>query len=288
MWLPTGMEDIAGSLPWVAVAVLLEVAAYLSLASERARQGWTRERVTLLAPVPYLLYAWPLHVLDWASVVAILTAIAVVSYWFVLLPRNRFTDTGFVVLMAAPLIFKSFAFVYARPHPDIRLEFLGQLLWIRAGVLAVLNDRKPEGIGFGFWPKLSEWKIGAIAYLALLPVVFALASLTGFATFTWPPWTWQETTLRAVGTFVGIFWVVALSEEFFFRGLLQQWIGIAAASILFGLAHLGFRQFPNWQFALVAGVAGVFYGVAFRRAGGIRAAMVTHALTVTTWRVLFR
>lgn len=58
--------------------------------------------MTLFAPIPYLLYALPFHMLNWASVVAILTAICVASYWFTLLPRNRFTDTGFVVLMAAP------------------------------------------------------------------------------------------------------------------------------------------------------------------------------------------
>ena len=32
---------------------------------------------------------------------------------------------------------------------------------------------------------------------------------------------------------------------------------------------------------------GVVYGLAFRQARGIRASMVTHALTVTTWRVFF-
>lgn len=275
-------------LPWVAAAVLFEVAAYLSLASERARRWWTHERIVLLAPLPYLVYATPSHTVSWASVVAILTAIGLVTYWFTVLSRSRVTDALFFALMAAPVALKLFGYVYARPSPDVRLEFLGQLLWIRAGVLAVLNDRHAEGIGFGFWPAAREWKIGAAFYAILLPIVFALAALTGFATFTWPPWSWQETTVRAVGTFAGILWVVALSEEFFFRGLLQRWIGIAGASILFGLAHLGFRQFPNWQFALVAGVAGIFYGLAFRRAGGIRAAMVTHALTVTTWRVLFR
>lgn len=285
----TGMENIADLLPWIVAAALLEVAAYLSMASEGARQWWTRERITLLAPLPYLVYAWPLGVLNWSSVVVILTAVGLVSYWFIVLPRNRWTDLGFVVLMAAPVITKSFALVYTRPHDRLPLDILGQLLWIRAGVLVVLNDRKPGGIGFGFWPKAREWKIGAIVYLALLPIVFALTSLAGFAKFTWPVWTWQETTLRVVGNFAGIFWVVALSEEFVFRGLLQQWIGIVGASILFGLVHLGFRnQFPNWDMVLVAGVTGVFYGLAYRRAGGIRAAMVTHALTVTTWRVLFR
>jgi len=91
--------------------------------------------------------------------------------------------------------------------------------------------------------------------------------------------------------------VVALSEEFFFRGLLQRWIeewsgwpvvAIGVASALFGLVHLGYRQFPNWQMAVLAGVMGVFYGLAYRTGGGVRAAMVAHALVVTTWKTFFR
>ncbi|MBI5085030.1 MAG: CPBP family intramembrane metalloprotease [Acidobacteria bacterium] len=167
--------------------------------------------------------------------------------------------------MAAPLIFKVFPFIYGPPLPDVRLDFLGQLLWIRTGVITLLRERNPEGVNFGFWPEAREWRTGAVWYAALLPVVFALAWLTGFARPAWPQWEWQETLLRAAATSIGILWVVALSEEFFFRGLLQRWIGIAGASVLFGLAHLGFRQFPNWRFAIVAGVAGVFYGMACPR-----------------------
>jgi membrane protease YdiL (CAAX protease family) len=89
---------------------------------------------------------------------------------------------------------------------------------------------------------------------------------------------------------------IGLGEEFFFRGLLQQWFGawmrsevagLIAASIAFGAVHLWFRAFPNWRFAVLAAVAGVFYGLAYRRAKSIRASMVTHALVVTTWRVFF-
>jgi len=102
--------------------------------------------------------------------------------------------------------------------------------------------------------------------------------------------------LLALGTFFGILCVVALGEEFFFRGLLQQWfrdwsrsevVGVVAASLLVGTVHLWFRPFPNWRFAVLAAVAGVFYGLAFRKAASIRASMVTHALVVTTWRVFF-
>ena len=41
------------------------------------------------------------------------------------------------------------------------------------------------------------------------------------------------------------------------------------------------------QTGVLAAVAGVFYGMAFRTGKGIRAAMVTHALTVTTWKTFF-
>jgi hypothetical protein len=92
-------------------------------------------------------------------------------------------------------------------------------------------------------------------------------------------------------------WVTVLSEEFFFRGLLQQWIqkwtgkpviALALTSILFGLAHLMYPPgFPNWRMVALASVAGVFYGRAFQQGKSIRAAMVTHTLVNVTWRVFF-
>jgi len=101
---------------------------------------------------------------------------------------------------------------------------------------------------------------------------------------------------KIAATFVGVLWVVALSEEFFFRGLLQQWmvewtgrpaVALASTSVLFGAVHLGFRVFPNWRFALAAAVAGWFYGRAYQQGQSIRASMVTHALVVTLWRAWF-
>jgi membrane protease YdiL (CAAX protease family) len=97
-------------------------------------------------------------------------------------------------------------------------------------------------------------------------------------------------------TFVGMFWVVALSEEFFLRGVLQQWIedwtasragALLLASAVFGLLHLWLGGFPNWKWALVAGVLGWFCGRARNQAGSIRASMVTHALVAATWRGFF-
>ena len=56
----------------------------------------------------------------------------------------------------------------------------------------------------------------------------------------------------------------------------------------FGLVHLRFgNRFPNWNMVGLATLAGVFFGWAYLRAGSIRAAMVTHALVVATWRSVF-
>ena len=101
---------------------------------------------------------------------------------------------------------------------------------------------------------------------------------------------------KAAGTFLGIFWVIALSEEFFFRGVLQNWLsewsgspmaGLLTTSALFGFVHLWFGTFPNWRMALLAAIAGCFYGRAFQRSGAIRAGMVAHALVVTVLKSVF-
>jgi uncharacterized protein len=51
--------------------------------------------------------------------------------------------------------------------------------------------------------------------------------------------------------------------------------------------HLPFGTFPNWRFALIAAIAGWFYGRAYLKTGSIRAAMVAHALTNVTWKTFF-
>jgi membrane protease YdiL (CAAX protease family) len=216
----------------------------------------------------------------------------VVLAWYWLLPARPAVDLAFLAIMAAPMVLDIFRRIYASPAEGFDLRFLGQLMWIRTGISAVLIIRSIEGVGFGFLPRRREWAIGLRHYVYFLPLGLVLALALDFARFT-PArgWWW-----KLAPTFLGMLWVVALSEEFFFRGLLQRWAatwlestaaGLVIAAVLFGAVHLGFRSFPNWRFAALSALAGLFYGRAFEKAGGIRAAMVTHALTATTWRLLF-
>jgi membrane protease YdiL (CAAX protease family) len=195
--------------------------------------------------------------------------------------------------MAAPVLFRVFEEIYSNPVPRIPMQTLGIIMWYRTGILAVLVLRRMEGIGFGLLPRRLEWAIGLKNFALFLPLGFVAAYALEFVRPAAP-----ELTLRllanAVLYFVATLWFLAVAEEFFFRGLLQQLLsrvlrsevaGLVMASILFGLVHLGFRNFPNWRFALLAAIAGLFYGRAYLQAASIRAAMVTHALVVTLWRV---
>jgi uncharacterized protein len=285
-------------------AFLVEGAFYLASGFEEVRRriasscppGVLACALTLSAALPYCLYSLPAGCFHWSSLVFLGALAASVSFWYALLPRNAVVDLGFVALAAGVVLAKCFSAIYAQPAKGLHVEVLGHLMWIRVGVIALLSLRRVDGIGFGFLPRRIDWQIGIRHYVYFLPVGLPLALAVGWVRFHPVEMAWWRALPLAAVTFFAMLWVVALSEEFFFRGLLQQWLslwlgnrtaGLAAASVLFGLAHLPFGSFPNWRFALVATVAGWFYGRAYWRAGSIRAAMVAHALVNITKLMLF-
>jgi membrane protease YdiL (CAAX protease family) len=281
---------------------VLEVTFYASLGSERVRARLERMPPALFAillaisgVLPYCLATLAFGTFRWTALGWIALLASTVSFWYILLPKKPAADVLLLVFMAAVWIAALFKQWYVCPYPKLYLPVLGQLMWFRTGLFAMLSIRRVQGVGFGFWPKAREWKIGAVHFAVFLPLAAVLAWAIGFAGPRTPPWGWEKTSLLAIGTFFGTLWVVALAEEFFFRGLLQQWlsswsrsewVGLIAASLLFGSVHV-FLHFPNWKLAILAALAGTCYGLAFRRARSIRASMVTHALVVTTWKIFF-
>jgi CAAX protease family protein len=284
-------------------AFLLEATFFLTLGVERWRarlEKLPKYGVALAlvgaAAAPYCAASLALGSFQWKSLAGIALLSALVSFWYVVLPNKPLVDLLLLVLLAAVVLTKAFSVFYVRPDPKLPLEALGQAMWIRTGAFALLSVRRVQGVGFGFWPSAREWKIGAAYFALLLPAAGALAWWIGFTKPHAPSSGWDKVPVVVILTFFGTLWVLALGEEFFFRGLLQQWIGawlgnewggLILASLLFGSVHFWYRSFPNWRFAALAAVAGVFYGLAFRHAKSIRASMVTHALTVTTLRVFF-
>lgn len=150
-----------------------------------------------------------------------------------------------------------------------------------------LNLDKPL---IGFWILLvCPWLLPAIparqaaktAVLTLLGTCTVCMTLAvSLGVVGWSP-KWPEQ---------GMLWLlnnlllVTLTEELLFRAYLQgglqrrfqrlrygSTLALVAASLLFGLAHLG----GGWQWAVLAGIAGIGYGLAYRF-GGLQAAVVTH------------
>lgn len=295
-------------IPWsVAVAALpaflLEISLFFVLGVERLRtrlEKLPRAALALVltaaAAAPYCAASLALGSFDWRSAGIVAALAAAASFWFVVLPQGPLSDILFLVAVAVVWLVRILPPLYVDPHPRLPLAALGQLMWFRTGLFAMVSLRRAPGIGFGFWPQAREWKIGALYFAGLLPVAAALGWALQFTAPHMRYQGWERITLFTAGTFFGTLWVLALGEEFFFRGLLQQWMtawlknewaALAVTSAVFGGVHLWYGAFPNWRFAALAVVAGVFYGMAFRQAHSIRASMVTHALTVTTWRMFF-
>jgi CAAX protease family protein len=292
----------------VAVAVvpafLLELGFYLVPGFAAVRKAFEKLGskppralfLTASGVIPYLIGSLLTGTFHFSSLATLLAAVCVASFWYVWIRPSTASDLLFLALMAVVYISKLFDQVYGQPAPHVPLAILGKLMWIRVGLLAVLSLRGMEDVGFGFVPSLGEWRVGIQHYLYLLPVGVALSYVVGFAHFHPRPLEWWKFLLLLIATFLAFLWVVALAEEFFFRGFLQRLLarqlhsdawGLILASALFGVAHLPFGKFPNWRFAIVGGVSGIFYGLAFWKARSVRASMVTHALTVTTWRMFF-
>jgi membrane protease YdiL (CAAX protease family) len=292
-------------IPWwivaaVVPAFLIEVSLYAAtgVSAIRARVECLPHSTLILgmaatAVLPYSIYSVGTGVFDWKTAAAIAGLAAAPGLWWVVLGANTAADAGFLLLVAIPVLMKVFPALYTDPIPRLQLHVLGLLMWYRTGIVSVLAIRKMEGIGFSFIPARREWRIGVKNYLLFLPVGLLFALAIGFVRPDPVDITWRTLAL-ACGTFIVTLWVLAAAEEFFFRGLLQQLlarklgrnaVAIVIASMIFGAAHLGFREFPNWKFALLATFAGIFYGQAYSQAGSVRAPMVTHALVVTTWRV---
>jgi membrane protease YdiL (CAAX protease family) len=276
-------------------AFLVEYAFYLVPAFPTVRERWAGWRlppfVVAAAVLPYLAYCCGAAPFHWVALGRLMAVALAVGLWYFVFPPSAPSDVGFGAMVAWVLLGNYLAAVYPAPYPHVEIAILGKLAVFQSAVLVLMLKRRVPETGYGFLPSAREWRIGALHFLCFIPVGLPLALGIHAARFSKPAPLWV-----IVGTFLGFLWVVGLAEEFLFRGVLQpmmeQWTrnrqaALLMTSLLFGLAHLWFRGFPNWRWVLVAGTLGWFCGHARNQAGGIRAAVVVHALTVTAWRAFF-
>jgi membrane protease YdiL (CAAX protease family) len=241
--------------------------------------------------LPYLLCCLGGIQFDGLALIRLASLGLAISLWYVLLPAVMLLDSAFLALIGWVTLGHYFDAIYPRFFGQ-HLEALGAVGLLHVVALTLMLQRPIAETGWGFWPNRREWIVGARHYLFFLLLGGPLAMALGAAHLAAGAAPWWI----IAGTFFGALWVSSLAEEFLFRGVLQQWIedwtggaraALLIASLVFGLAHLWFRGFPNWRWVPVAAVLGLLCGRARNQAASIRASAVTHALVVATWRAFF-
>ena len=200
--------------------------------------------LTASAIAPWLAYSLATGEAHFTDFLALLLIVVVISFWYSALPAVPVTDGLFLVIIAAVYLSKAFDGIYLSPIPRQSISVLGHLMLIRTAALAVLVLRGNVHAEFRFLPNRAEWLAGLRWFVPALPVVGIAYWALGLAHVRAHP----LNVFQAIGTFLGILWVVALSEEFFFRGLLQQWLEGWTGSPDHGAYRNGpcFRQRASW------------------------------------------
>ncbi len=278
----------------VLVAELVPAAAF-GFACERVAKTVARWPFALrvglpaLLVLPYILIATANHMVRWPWLV-VYAALPVVIAWLlaraaVADPEQRGNWRDAVILLALGLAVDLRWFDAAWPAG---LRGLNNLLLVDAGLYGFLAMRSLRGTGFDFYLRWSDWKTGfrELAYFA--PAVLMLGVALGFL----HPHTNLPAMGKAILTWAGIFVFVAIPEELFFRAwvqnLLERRLGrhtaLVMASVLFGLSHFNKRSAHfNWRYVLLATVAGIFYGRAWREKRRVPASTITHTCVDWLW-----
>lgn len=290
---------------WFAIlpACLVESFFYVSTLFEHTR-SWFRDRghtagrfgaLIVSAILPYLILTLGSGTFQVRAFVLLTFLVLVLAGWHLVLPRRVVYDAGFLAIAAAPVVVRAFGRIYPSFASHLKLDILGQLMWIRIAVVALLVFREWNPGPFGLWPKAREWKVGMFWFSVSIVPLACLAVAVNDVRFAVPELVRGLELM--VGTFFGFFWISGLGEELYFRGVIEralfsstrQWpVAVVASALLFGSVHLWFHTFPDWQRAATASCLGLSCGAAYAQTGSIRASMVTHSMAVAVLKTFFR
>jgi hypothetical protein len=293
--------------PWRLAALLesftLLVGAFVGLTSAglvRQLRHWAFASATAaLAPpvllvVPYLIYGFGTRSFTLAALGKIIAYIAVPTA--LLWPdrlHNRETlnwrDVAAMLALAVPVAADWLEGIWTWPE---NLYVFRPIYCVLVGGYAFIVLRKLDGVGYRLL-----WRKDDVSEALMNTAVFAILAIPlGIALGFLHPHSHANLTAGGfISQFIGIYLTVAIPEEFLFRGVLQNLLertihtgrrglhAILIASVVFGLAHLHHPPVPNWRYAILATLAGIFYGNVFRTRRRLCASGLTHALVDTIW-----
>jgi hypothetical protein len=244
--------------------------------------------------VPYLLVACSSGTFHWSWLA--LYALIPVAVSLLMLQATRVDPDqdgnwrDFLVLAILGLAVDLRWFEHAWPA---HLVVFNKMLLLDAGIYGFLVIRQIDGAGFDLRLRLRDLGIGLREFALYAPIAIALGLSIGFLHLhpSWPP------LPSFAGAALFTFFFIAVPEELFFRGwlqnLLERRIGrlpaLFLAAVLFGLSHWNKRAVHfNWRYVLLAMVAGIFYGRAWRHERRVGASAIAHAWVDTVWSFWLR
>ena len=295
------MSHVTPIVSAVLIAEILPAAAF-GFASERVARsitnwpGAVRVAVPAVIALPYAILATSQHMFRWEWL-AVYFTLPVMMAWLMKDaarsdPDQRGDWRDAFILLTLGLAVDLRWFDPAWPQG---MRGLGNLLLVDAGLYAFLGIRRMNGTGFDFHLRWDDWKAGLRELAFFAPGVVAVGIALGFI----HPHSNLPPIGKATLTWAGIFIFVAVPEELFFRAwvqnLLERRIGriasLVVASVLFGLSHFNKRnavgEHFNWRYVLLASIAGVFYGRAWREKRRVAASSITHTCVDWLWSFWF-
>jgi CAAX protease family protein len=285
-----------------AFALALAPYWFLGFDTTDALRGlFTNRVVRALTPgllaLPYIIFSLPRGEFHWVYASALLGIPVGMAALFEFLPpggaqpspgKLYWQDVIALALVGLPVEFGWLRGAF--PHPG--LSALSKLLLVDSTLYAFLVVRGLEGVGYDFRCRARDFLIGVREFAAFAPIAIVLGLALRFITphADTSPWS------SVLGALPVTLFFIAMPEELFFRGLLQNLLevrlghraSLLLTSVIFGLSHFNKPAPFNLRYVLLATIAGVFYGRAWRDRRRVLSSATTHTLVDEIWWLWFR
>jgi membrane protease YdiL (CAAX protease family) len=248
--------------------------------------------------IPYLISSLPQGTYRWEYGLAFFALPVVMAAVFELAPppdRISWQDVLVLLIVGLPVEFGWFRGAW----PQSGLGSLPKLLLMDGVLYAFLVVRDCKGVGYDFRPRWRDLAAGMREWAFFAPIAVVVGLVLGFIQYHG----YRASALAFPAAWLVTFFFVAIPEELFFRGLLQNLVekgiahsgrahsrlwALAIAAPLFGLSHFNKPGPFNWRYVLLATIAGVFYGRAWRDRRRLFCSGITHATVDVVWSLWFR
>jgi membrane protease YdiL (CAAX protease family) len=256
---------------------------------------WARVLAPGLLATSYLVFSLPRGEFAWKYFLELAGIPILVAVLLEFFPRKapdrvipQWPDFAALTLLGVPIVMRWLHPTF--PHPA--LSAMPKLLFTDAALYGFLVVRGLDGVGYNFVPRGRDLAVGMreLVYFAPFGIGLGFAlHFIGFHRLVLTPW-------EFVAGWITTFILIAIPEELFFRGillnLLERRLGprtaLVISAVVFGFSHFNKRSAFNWRYIILATIAGIFYGRAWRDRRRLFSSGITHATVDVIWGTWFK